>query len=76
MPDVDENLRRMKLVEIRRMAIKGSRLWVDLIIAAEAEDPEKCRKLWDAIRSISIDVFKALETFKPQPAEVEGGSNG
>jgi len=72
MPEVQENADRVKLNEVRRMSVKGARLWLDLYQACSNGDAEGARGIWKHIRDVSVeasDILKSVEAGK-------GGPNG
>lgn len=52
---------RNRLLEVRRRSVKGARLWLDLMVAADNNDADGCRGIWKAIRDTSVEVSDFLK---------------
>ena len=69
MPEVQENMVKVKLDQVRRKCPLGAMLWLDLMISADNGDLDQCRRLWGKIRDISVeasDLLKSLNSEKGQ----------
>jgi hypothetical protein len=62
MPEVQNDIERAKLNEIRRRTVNGARLWLDLYVACAEGDAEGARQIWPRIRDMSVEVSDILKT--------------
>lgn len=65
MPNVADALDVNRFRELRTRSILGANLWLSLNLAAERGDAEEIKRLWEKIRTLSVDasdLIKALGT--------------
>ena len=63
MPKVSDALDVNRFRELRERTILAANLWLSLNLAAERGDAEEIKRLWEKIRTISVDasdLIKAL----------------
>jgi hypothetical protein len=69
MPELMENADRVKLNEVRRLAVRGAQRWLDLYQACANGDVEGAKGIWKHIRDVSVEASDKLKAIK-------GGSEG
>lgn len=66
MPEVTENAKNIKLLKIRKKCPLGATLWLDLLVAADNLDVERCRTLYGEMRSVIIEVSDLLKQIEAE----------
>lgn len=66
MPEVETNMVRVRLDQVRKKCPFGAALWLDLLIAADNGDLGRCRKLWGEIRNVSIEASDLLKSLNAE----------
>ena len=62
MPEVPENLDRIRLNEVRRRTVKAAALWLELYQACANGDAEAARAIWPRIREVSVEAIDILKS--------------
>lgn len=62
MPEVQNDITRQKLSEVRRRTVRAAKLWLDLHQACSNGDVEAARGLWKSIRDVSVEASDMLKS--------------
>jgi hypothetical protein len=61
MPEVQNDIERAKLNEVRRRTVKAARLWLDLYAACADGDAVGAKSIWPRIRDLSVETSDMLK---------------
>jgi hypothetical protein len=61
MPDVTEALDHNRFDALQARSVLASNLWLSLNLAAQRGDADDCKRLWEKIRTVSVDASDLLK---------------
>lgn len=61
MPEIVDALDHNRFAEVQTRSILGANLWLSLNLAAQRGDADECKRLWEKIRTISVDTSDLLK---------------
>lgn len=75
MPELHEALDANRFRELQTRSILAANLWLSLNLAAQRADADECKRLWEKIRTISVDASDLIKALGASTVvEGKGGS--
>ena len=62
MPEVQNDIDRNRLNEVRRRTVRAAKLWLDLHTACSNGDVQGARDIWKHIRDVSVEASDMLKS--------------